>query len=257
MAVKTDAKVPTPGWEAYTGDAQTAGPFENQLLYAMCRDYPAHGDPYVTAGKITAIGRIYAAAPERGAGSGRKPGSLSHAIAVRLANSPLDERLNAIAFADRFSEANTGQIVEAHRLLVDEVAYATRGWSISGDDGAWSPRNQTSFASKYLHFHRPNAFPIMDSYAKAGLACAGVKGPFSTYKQFCAGIVNHVEKQDGGWTPRSIDTDLVFRGRAHLDRTGTLCRQCGVAFVWRPRKAKPVMVSGGEKPINLLPGSAT
>ncbi len=144
MAVKADVAAPTPGWEAYTGDPETAGPFENQILYAMCRDNPAHGDPYVTAGKITAIGRIYAAAPERGAGSGREPGSLSHAIAVRLANSPLDERLDAIAFADRFSELNRARVVEAQRLLVDEVARATRGWSISGDDGDWSPRNQAS-----------------------------------------------------------------------------------------------------------------
>lgn len=193
MAVNADAMAPTPGWEAYTGDAETAGLFENQILYTMCRDNPAHGDPYVTAGKITAIGRIYAAAPERGAGSGREPGSLSHAIAVRLTNSSLDERLNAIAFADRFSEANIAQIVEAQRLLMEEVAHATRRWSISGDDGACSPRNQASFASKYLHFHRPNAFPIMDSYAKAGLACAGLKGPFGTYEQFCAGIARHVE----------------------------------------------------------------
>lgn len=245
MELKADVATPTPGWEAYTDDPETAGPFENQILYAMCRDNPAHGDPYVTAGKITAIGRIYAAAPERGAGSGREPGSLSHAIAVRLANSPLDERLDAIAFAERFSELNRARVVEAQRLLVDEVARATRGWSISGDDGDWSPRNQASFASKYLHFHRPNAFPIMDSYAKAGLACAGLKGPLGTYEQFCASIARHVERQDPGWTPRSIDTDLVLRGRAHLDRTGSLCRECGVVFVRRPRKAKPVVVNGG------------
>lgn len=181
MAVKNDAvdrAASTPNWETYTGDPETAGPFENRILYAMCRDNPAHSDPYVTSGKITAVGRIYAAAPERGAGSGREPGSLSHAIAIRLANSPLDERLDAIAFADRFSDANRAQIVQAQQFFVDEVARATRGWSVSGDDADWSPRNQASFASKYLHFHRPNAFPIMDSYAKAGLACAGLKGPF-------------------------------------------------------------------------------
>lgn len=239
MAVNTDATAPTPTWEAYTFYAEIAGPFENKVLYAMCRDNPAHDNAYVTAGKITAIGRIYAAAPERGAGSGRAPGSLSHAIAKRLASSPLDDQLKAINFADRFTEANMEKIVEVHRLLGELVADATRGWSKSSDDPDWSPRSQASFASKYLHFHKPNAFPIMDSYAKAGLACAGLKGPFGTYKQFCAGIARHVEGQDLGWTLRSIDTDLVNRGRAHLDRTGTYCRQCGVAFVRRSRKAKP------------------
>ena len=245
MAVNDDAAAPTPAWNAYTGDPETAGPFENQILYAMCRDNPAHGDPYVTAGKITAIGRIYAAAPERGAGSGREPGSLSHAIAVRLADSPLDERLDAIAFAERFSEANRAQVVEAHRLLVDQVALATRGWSIAVDDEDWSPRNQASFASKYLHFHRPNAFPIMDSYAKAGLACAGLKGSFDTYERFCAGIARHVEGRNSDWTPRSIDTDLVLWGRAHRNRISSHCRECGMEFVRRPRKEKEVVENGG------------
>lgn len=245
MAVKDNAAASTPGWEAYTNDPETAGPFENQVLYAMCRDSPAHGGPYVAAGKITAIGRIYAAAIERGAGSGREPGSLAHAIAVRLKNSPLDERLAAITFADRFSEANRTHVVIAHSLLVEEVARATRGWSTAVDDEEWSPRNQASFASKYLHFHRPNAFPIMDKYSKAGLVCAGVKGPFNTYERFCVGVARHVEGRAPGWTPRSIDTDLVIRGRAHLDRTGPRCRECGVLFVKRPRKQKPVDGCGG------------
>jgi hypothetical protein len=233
MAVMEDAPPQPPDWQAYTGDPETAGPFENQILYAMCRDNPAHGDPYVTAGKITAIGRIYAAAPERGAGSGREASPLAHAIGVRLLNSPLDERLEAIAFAERFSEANRAQVVQAHQLLVDEVALATRAWSTAFDDEDRSPRNHASFASKYLHFHRPNAFPIMDSYAKAGLLCTGLNGPFDNYERFCAGFAKHIEDQVLGWTPRSIDTRLVIRGRAHLDRTGPSCRVCGVAFVRR------------------------
>jgi hypothetical protein len=236
MAVMEDAARPTPGWEAYTGDPETAGPFENQILYAMCRDNPAHGDTYVTAGKITAIGRIYAAAPERGAGSGREAGSLAHAIAVHLSKSPLDKRLEAIAFGNRFSGSNREQVVETHKLLVDEVVFATRKWSASVDGEDWSPRKQASFASKYLHFHRPNAFPIMDSYAKAGLLCAGLIGPFDNYDRFTAGFAGHVDDQVPGWTPRSIDTDLVIRGRAHLDRTGPSCRGCGSAFVRKPRK---------------------
>ncbi|MBY0613392.1 MAG: hypothetical protein K2P80_14530 [Beijerinckiaceae bacterium] len=237
MAVMEDAP-PTPGWEMYTGDRKTAGPFENRILYAMCRDNPAHGDAYVTAGKITAIGRIYAAAPERGAGSGRETGLLADAIAARLVNSPLDEGLQAIAISDGFSESNRAQVVAAHQLLVDEIAIATFGWSKSFDNEGWLPRTQGSFASKYLHFHRPNAFPIMDSYAKAGLVCVGLNGPFDTYELFCAGFARHVEKRVAGWTPRSIDTALVIRGRAHQDRTSTSCRACGTAFVRRQRKKK-------------------
>lgn len=245
MAVMEDAPPPSPDWQAYTRDPETAGPFENQILYAMCRDNPAHADPYVTAGKITAIGRIYAAAPERGAGSGREASPLAHAIAVRLLNSPLDERLEAIAFAERFSESNRTEVVQAHQLLVNEVTLATREWSTAFDDEDRSPRIQASFASKYLHFHRPNAFPIMDSFAKAGLLCAGLNGAFDNYERFCAGFAKHVEDQAPGWTPRSIDTRLVIRGRAHLDRTGTSCRVCGVKFVRRSRKTK--LVEGTDR----------
>jgi len=242
MAVREDA--PPPGWEAYTGDPETAGPFENQILYAMCRDNPANDDPYVTAGKITAIGRIYAAAPERGAGYGRETDSLAYAIGVRLANCALDEQLEAIGFAERFSQSTRAQVVEAHSLLVAETAIATRGWSTAADDETWFPRNQASFASKYLHFHRPNSFPIMDSYARAGLACAGVSGRFNTYERFCAAMARHVDGQGPGWTPRSVDSDLVNRGRIHLDRAGLRCRRCKAEFIKRPRQKKLMKMNG-------------
>lgn len=234
-----------PDCEAYTKDRKAAGPFENQILYSMCRANPSHNDPYVAAGKITAIGRIYAAAPERGAGLGREPGSLANFIAMRLANSTLDAMLEAITFADRFSESNRARVVEVHQFLVDEIAHATRDWSIAANDEDWSPRNQASFSSKYLHFHRPNTFPIMDSFAKAGLLCAGLVGPFDTYEQFCAGFARHAERQNPEWTPRSIDIDLVLRGRKHLDRAGPSCRECGAIFVRRPRKAKTAKSDGG------------
>lgn len=236
MALTGEKKSPAPGWEAYVANPETAGPFENQVLYAMCRDNQHHRKSYVTAGKVTAIGRIYAAAPDRGAGSGREAAPLADAIGRQLARSQLDERLSAIVFEDRFSHANKALIVETHGLLVREVAQATLGWSSSVDKEGWSPRNHASFASKYLHFHRPNAFPILDRYSRAGLTCAGQAGRFNTYEQFCGGIARHVEGLTPDWTPRSIDTDLVIRGRAHLDRSGPNCRVCGATFRRRSRK---------------------
>jgi hypothetical protein len=226
-------------WARYCSDAKVAGPFENCILYAMCRDYPRHEDTYVTAGKVTAIGRVYAAAPERGAGRGISPGSLAETIAKRLAVSALDQTVDSIGFADRFSQQLVGKVVEAHQLLVGEVAAATREWSEKGADAAWFPRNQASFASKYLHFHRPNAFPIMDRFAKAGLACAGIHGALDAYERFCEGILQYLVDQEPGWTPRRIDMLLVAQGRIHSDRTQSRCRQCNTEFVKRPRKKKP------------------
>jgi len=227
-----------PDLEQYCSDAALAGPFENRILYAVCRDHPRHDDPYVTAGKITAIGRIYAAAPERGAGTGRSPGSLADAIAARLSRSSLDEELDAIHVADRFSSTLLECVVAAHGLLVAEAATATREWSLASESVGWSPRVQASFASKYLHFHRPNAFPILDRYAKAGLTCAGLAGNFDTYERFCGGFARHVADHDPDWTPRGVDTGLVLRGRAHSDRSGSHCRLCGTEFIRRPRKKR-------------------
>ena len=74
----------------------------------MCRDHSDHKNPYVTAGKVIAIGRIYAAASERGAGKGRATESLAQAIGKRLADMLLDERLSEIEFVERFSSGIKG-----------------------------------------------------------------------------------------------------------------------------------------------------
>ena len=225
-----------PDWERYCNEVKIAGPFENRILYAMCRDYPCHDDYYLTAGKVTAIGRIYAAAPERGAGVGRTTAPLAETIANRLAVSALDQKTDDIGFSDRFSHQLMKKVVEIHKLLVDEIAAGTREWSAKGTDTGWSPRNQASFASKYLHFHRPNAFPIMDSLARAGLACAGIRGALNTHERFCEGLLQYLVDQEPNWTPRSIDMILVAQSRIHSDRTPSRCRRCNVEFVRRPRK---------------------
>lgn len=228
----------TPSLERYCNEAEIAGPFENRILYAICKDFPRHDDDYVTAGKVTAIGRIYAAAPERGAGIGGSPAPLAQAIAKRLAKSDLDRRIDGIRFAERFSLQLVDRVIETHQLLVDEIAAATREWSVAGADVDWFPRKQASFASKYLHFHRPNAFPIMDKFAKAGLACAGNGGALDTYERFCIRIQQYLVDQKPNWTPRSIDMALVGRGRAHSDRIPSRCSQCNTEFVRRPRNKK-------------------
>jgi hypothetical protein len=224
-----------PDLDCYCNDATLAGPFENRILYAMCGDKPGHTCVYVTAGKVTAIGRIYAASPERGAGSGQLPDiTLAQAIGERLQTSCLDEKLNKIAFCDRFSAYLRDQVVETHKYLVAEIAAVIKGWSSHAAKNVdWKPRNQASFASKYHHFHRPNAFPIMDSFAKAGLVCTGLKAAHvESYGGFCTGMVLHVKNLVPNWTPRSVDTALVARGRMHAARPQRCC--CGT----KPRSRK-------------------
>ena len=152
--------------------------------------------------------------------------TLADAIAHRLATSPLDQMLKDLAFGERFSATLQPKIVCMHNWLKDEVAASIEGWSEAAVEPGWKPRNHASFASKYLHFHRPNAFPIMDTFAKGGLRCARVGGSFNSYDDFCRGVVRYVENIEEGWTPRSIDRHLVCRGRAHADRTVAQCPKC-------------------------------
>ncbi|MFV2035546.1 MAG: hypothetical protein ACC631_10660 [Halocynthiibacter sp.] len=215
--------------DSYCNDKNAAIFFENQVLYKMCRDNNDHKSAYVTSGKVLAIGRIYAASPERGAGRIRPGGiPLLQAIGEKLSGSSLDGLLGDIDPSNWITDHGLlDAIVETHEFLVDAIKAATTAWPAEGRKEGWKPRNQGSFASKYLHFHRPNAFPIMDSFAKAGLKCVGQNGAFNTYEKFCKAFVLHACTQDKNWTPRSIDTELVRRGRIHKDtKPGETCTCC-------------------------------
>jgi hypothetical protein len=224
----------TPTWGDYCSDKIVAGEFENRILYAMCRDNPSHDCAYINAGKVMAIGRIYAASPERGAGKPKEPGTpLVECLGQRLSGSTIDDMINNIEFNDLFSEKIIASVIDAHNYLVEEVVSATCGWSSFSNNEDWKPREQASFASKYLHVHRPNAFPIMDFFARAGLKCLGQPGSFDAYKSFCEALLKHTKTLNGDWTPRSLDRTLVKRGRIHQDRSATNCQKCNFKYLKR------------------------
>jgi hypothetical protein len=195
--------------------------YENQVLYAMCFDRPEHGDPFVTAGKMLMIGRVYSASPERKAGKAAVAGeNLFTILAERLAATHIDERLAAIPFETRLSEDLVPKVLALHGLLNTEVREGTHRWSVT--QGA---PQRVSFASKYLHFHRPNAFPLFDRYACLGLAsltkgfryenrCSDVTIN-KDYQRFVGRLLHFVAQRspEAGWTPRSLDTMLVNAGR--------------------------------------------
>lgn len=218
-----------PTFDQYCNDKNIAGAFENQILYKMCRDYPRHECAYITAGKVTAIGRIYAASPARGAGES-VPGTipLVDAIGNWLVESELDNKLCEYDFAWRIpNDQSLEKVIKDHEYLVEGIVTATNNWPAKKRHRDWNARRHVSFASKYLHFHRPNAYPIMDSFAKAGLNCVGQRGAFTTYKSFCEAFMKHAQEHSGDWTPRGIDTELVRRGRMHKDGDSTVCECCG------------------------------
>lgn len=214
----------------YCCDRGVAGSFENQILYSMCCDSPGHQTSYVTSGKVLAIGRIYAASPERGAGQANpEDTAFTKALAEELAGSRLDCMIEEIDPLSRISDADTlKQVISTHTYLVTVIADTTAAWPPFVRQGKRKPRKHVSFASKYLHFHRPNAFPILDSFAKAGLKCCGSKGNIDEYDRFCQAFLSVALEQSEIWTPRSMDTELVRRGRVHAHtKAEQTCTECG------------------------------
>ncbi len=214
----------------YCNNRAIAGTYENQLLYRMCAADIDHADTYISSGKIIAIGRIYAASPERGAGKAPAEGSAVHqAIAEQLKSKELDRKIKSIDFEKKICNPDIlTQVVEAHTFLVDEIVKAIEKWRVDNKYHTKpAPRRHTSFASKYLHFHRPNAFPIMDSLAKTGLRCAGQSKTFRDYKHFCEVFLIHANQRGRDWAPRSVDTCLVKRGRIHAGtKKNNVCDIC-------------------------------
>lgn len=217
--------------QAYCDDTAVAGTFENRILYRMCFEHPDHTDVAVVKGKIIAIGRIYSASPQRGAGR-PKAGNpdVFEAIAAAICADGFDDCLKNLPTDMRIDQSHIDGVVQVHARLKSIVFEATRinnersAESKAGSDTPWKPRYHPSFASKYLHFHRPNLIPIYDGIAATGLAKTRklktnlrYQHTDKGYGRFCAdwlGFAADFSKNQGAphWSPRMIDTDLLKRG---------------------------------------------
>lgn len=197
-----------PSLADYASSLVNARTYENQILYRMCKDVPQHDDPDVNAGKVILIGRTYAASPQRGAGKPKDAKvNFFDAMGDALKDSRIDVFLNAIDPLSRIDDVPThSAVLKAHGELVEILHVATKGWAVAGVE----PRKHPSFASKYLHFHRPNAFPLMGSRAKEALRKLGHGGIFNTYESFCLSVLAFAESEKvKDWTPRQIDGKLL------------------------------------------------
>lgn len=130
----------------------------DQLLYDLCKKYPDHRDPKGVTAKMLLIGRAYAATAERGrsAGSAAKSSNddfYTHDLPHSLRASDLDAILATLGRLSRITEENAPEIIRAHTVLMNVL----RG--LTGI-------NKRSLASKYLHFHQPDLFFILDSRAQ-------------------------------------------------------------------------------------------
>ena len=128
----------------------------NVVLYQMCRDAPRHDDIDEISGKIWLIGRSYSAAIERGAGERiiKDEDFYITQVAPAIKNSDIDLWLDSVRDISRVTYDNVDLVLSAHKNVTDLFQ------RISG-------KEKRSLASKYLHFHQPNAFFIFDSIANS------------------------------------------------------------------------------------------
>ena len=180
--------------------------FGNHILYKMCRAYPDNKDLEVIGGKLWLIGRSYAASVERKAGKNFKWLPLKKAIS----SSQLDSQIRACRKIKRLTEGNLHLALTAHKTLTKILKKATN-------------LEKRSLASKYLHFHAPQAFFIYDSIAAGELrkvtkppkgrpASSNYDKIYETFFYRCLEHRSNLEKKGNNrFSPRKLDTDLLRR----------------------------------------------
>ena len=128
----------------------------NDILYKMCKNYPSHKDDVEVIAKIWLIGRSYAASIERGAkdkNNEKQEESIYEKIVPKVFSEyreKIDEALS------KTSKSDLQQIFYTYDLVLKCFNKITIKW-------------HRSLTSKYLHFHQPDYFYLMDSRAKTGL----------------------------------------------------------------------------------------
>lgn len=160
--------------------AQQEQPWDvgNEMLYKMCSNHQGHTDEKWTITKVLFIGRIYAAAIERG---NKRQETSNDDFYVKqvprvFRECGIDEDLQMLRNVAVTME-NLPAILKVHQKLVGAIYEKL------------IDKKKRSFCSKYLHFHCPNAFFIYDSRAYEALAKMQVKLPKTTF-DFRSGLVD-------------------------------------------------------------------
>jgi hypothetical protein len=123
----------------------------NSVLYDLCRRHPGHSRDDEIVAKVWLIGRSYSASIERRRNA-KDTGDrfYERAVVQAMRGSPVDEWLASVGLKDG---PGCSASIAVHKKLMDLFR------SITGLE-------KRSLASKYLHFHRPDAFFIYDSRAR-------------------------------------------------------------------------------------------
>ena len=126
----------------------------NKILYDICSAYPKHNNSDEVVAKMWLIGKSYSAAVERRKNAAGFKGDFYYdcvAPTLLTIGSKLDSMICGLK-NHSFDEESLPQVIATHTLLQDALENITE-------------MKKRSLTSKYLHFHCPNAFPILDSFA--------------------------------------------------------------------------------------------
>lgn len=182
----------------------------NDILYALCRDYPEHRDPEVVLAKLWLIGRSGGGPLEQGRKmSGKsKPEDFYTGRAVPMVLSePVDAWLAELEGV-ALGWPDLPLILHVHGRLTGLLR------EISG-------RAQRSLAARYLHFHRPDLFYLYDPRAAAAARSEVARPPtiemedgmdreYTLFARRCLAFVDrHGGDAPAGLTPRNVDRVLL------------------------------------------------
>lgn len=181
-----------------------AGGVGNLAFYRMCAEFSTHENVDYVRSKIMFISRVYSVSR----GLGGQWDKLAKAIAKR--HDKLDVLISA-ARSEPFP-SSLKAACKAHAFLDRLTCTQLRNSGISASGRA-------SFASKYLHFHAPDAFPILDTVASRGLRSltpgfrTSLQKP-APYPRFCERLAHYVTGSGKSNTSlRHIDQQLLAAGR--------------------------------------------
>ncbi|WP_155625891.1 hypothetical protein [Burkholderia vietnamiensis] len=177
MKKKNHLFPPQPHW---LGNEHGCPPFDtlNTMLYEAVKAHPSNTDKSQIIGKLMLIGRTYSASVER-----RKTKGLGkderHALevvieaATAIAGSKCATLLDAIGLDDKLTLDRVPEAAAIHLELCQALATANN-------------RENSSLASKYLHFHRPAFFPIVDSIVREGWSWVmdDLEGSYKGWRDF-------------------------------------------------------------------------
>jgi hypothetical protein len=133
------------------------GYLSNEVLYKLCKDHPRHDLDAIIIAKVMMIGRVYAAAIERGRESAGAGGGdfYETKVAPIIRRSPIDKWLEALERRQNDMSSEDKEMtlnIETHKRVMALFHRISR-------------KGRRSLASKYLHFHSRKRFYIFDSRA--------------------------------------------------------------------------------------------